>query len=62
VTTAERIEEEDARELRLAVGSLLDIVSELVVAMEQGIKPEPAFVDLVTDTIRDHKIKLGFTD
>jgi hypothetical protein len=52
----------DDDSLRLAVGSLLDIVSELVIALEQGNKPDAGFTDTVVETIKRHKLELGFHD
>jgi hypothetical protein len=46
--------------LRLAIGSLLDIIAELVVALEQGHKPDKAYTDTVTAVIKNHKRELGF--
>jgi hypothetical protein len=46
--------------LRLAVGSLLDIVSELVLALELGHRPDASFVEVTVDAIQKHKKDLDF--
>lgn len=46
--------------LRLAIGSLLDVVLELVIAMEQGNKPDQPWTDTVVEVIKGHKRELRF--
>lgn len=52
----------DSKQLRLAVGSLLDIVKELVIALQNGDKPDEVFVDVTVEVIQQHRKDLGFHD
>lgn len=58
--TKEEREELELAQLRLAVGSLLDIVAELAAGSEAGLRAERAWVDLVCKTVRQQKLALGF--
>ena len=54
----ERVEVE-LKEIRLAVGSLIDILEELMVGIEQGLTPEHEWTTVVLDSLRHHRLQLG---
>lgn len=52
-------QDQEIRWLRSAVSSLMDIVQELAVAMEEGTRAEHEWVKLVRSTLNQHRINLG---
>lgn len=51
------IQDDQIETLRLAVGSLLDIVTELA----EAVGGDSEWKDTVRETIEQHRVELGFT-
>jgi hypothetical protein len=50
------------QELKFAVGSILDILSEMVVAAHRGEQPDTEWTHITVETLKGHKEKLGLTE
>jgi len=50
----------DKEEMRLALGSLIDMFDELIMAMYEGTKPDQEWVTLAQKVLDDHRANLGF--
>lgn len=58
----EKVLRSEVRQLRLAVGSLLDLNRELLIAFEQKDIIESGFVEMTLAVFKEHKLGLGFRE